>query len=279
MTDPAPDDEGGGRASVDGTALSGVPETLLWTLRNRAEESARTDSAYSDPMAEDLYRRIEHHYGFGKPSQSHPLRALAFDEITRRFLADHPSGTVVALGEGLQTSFWRIGDPMVRWLSVDLPEAIALRERLLPAEPNLEHLACSALDRTWMDRVDPTGGVLLTAEGLLMYFDPADVRSLLADCAVRFPGATLVFDSIPHWFSRMTLKGLKLSDRYKTPPMPFALSVRQARSLADTIPGVRTAIDLLPARGRGIWGNRLARSVLPHFPYRPSITVLEFDGP
>ena len=46
---------------------------------------------------------------------------------------------------------------------------------------------------------------------------------LIRDCAARFPGGQMMFDSIPHWFSRRTLKGLKLSDRYITPPMPFAL--------------------------------------------------------
>jgi O-methyltransferase involved in polyketide biosynthesis len=33
---------------------------------------------------------------------------LAFDREVRRFLAAHPGGTVVALGEGLETQFWRV---------------------------------------------------------------------------------------------------------------------------------------------------------------------------
>jgi O-methyltransferase involved in polyketide biosynthesis len=261
---------------IEVAALSGVPETLLWTLRNRAVESARSDSSYTDPMAEDLFRRIRHGYGFGRPSQSHALRAMAFDDVTRRFLAEHPSGTVVALGEGLQTSFWRIGDDGVRWLSVDVEEAVALRRRLLPAAPNLTPLACSALDRAWMDRVDPADGVLVTAEGLLMYFAPADVRALIADCAARFPGAWMLFDSIPHWFSRRTLKGLRLSRSYTAPPMPFALDVGDALALADEIPGVRRATEVALPPGRGLWGNPLVRALGTRVRRRPSITLLEF---
>lgn len=265
-------------ASAEASNLGGVPETLLWTLRNRAVESARPDSPYRDPMSEDLYRRIRHHYGFGKPSQSHPLRALAFDEVTRRFIAEHPDGTIVALGEGLQTSFWRIGNDRVRWLSVDVPEAIDLRRRLLPAAPNLQHLACSALDRTWMDHVDPGDGVLITAEGLLMYFSPEDARALIGDCAALFGGGRMVFDNIPRWFSRKTLKGLKVSDGYTAPPMPFALDVGDALALADTIPGVRTATDVDLPPGRGLWGNRLARTLGAKLRSRPSITLLEFES-
>lgn len=257
--------------------LTGVPETLLWTLRNRAVESARPDSDYHDPLAERLYQQIRHHYGFGKPSQSHPLRALAFDGIIRTFLAEHPAGTVVALGEGLQTSFWRIGSDDVRWLSVDVPEAIELRQRLLPAAANLEHLACSALDRSWMDTVDPDGGVLVTAEGLLMYFEPDQARGLIAECATRFPGGRMVFDNIPHWLSRKTLRGLELSDHYTAPPMPFALDVGEALALPDTIPGVKTATDVALPAGRGLWGNSAVRRLGARIKRRPSITLVDFE--
>lgn len=117
-----------------------------------------------------------------------------FDAVTRAFLAEHPTGTVVALGEGLQTSYWRIGSDQVRWVSVDVPEAIELRRRLLPAGSNLEHVACSALDRSWMDRIDADRGVLITAEGLLMYFEPDDSRGLIADCARTVPGVRFATD-------------------------------------------------------------------------------------
>jgi hypothetical protein len=33
----------------------------------------------------------------------------------RRFLVEHPEGTVVALGEGLETQFWRVDNGLVRW--------------------------------------------------------------------------------------------------------------------------------------------------------------------
>ena len=38
-------------------------------------------------------------------------------------------------------------------------------------------------------------------------------------------------------------KGLKLSDRYTAPPMPFGLSPDEAVALAGRIPGVRPAHD------------------------------------
>lgn len=270
---------------IDGSTLDGVSATTLWTLHNRASEAKRSDGVIRDPWAVTLFDSIAYDYlKFGKPNQSHALRARAFDAVTADYLADHPKAAVVALAEGLQTSLWRLHRlgvaDQVRWFSVDLPPVMALRERLLPADERIVALAQSALDRSWMDRVDGSDGVFITAEGLLMYLEPDDVLRLIADCAARFPGGRMMFDSIPHWLHRRTMKGMKLSDRYVTPPMPFALSVDEALALPGRIPGVRAARDVRWPRGRGLFNvlfwPPLDRSRL-HRRGRPSMTLLEFE--
>jgi O-methyltransferase involved in polyketide biosynthesis len=137
----------------------------------------------------------------------------------------------------------------------------------------------SALDRAWLDHVDPANGVFISAEGLFMYLEPAEVLSLIADCATRFPGGQLFFDSIPKWFSDRTLKGLRLTDRYTAPPMPFSLSVTEAARLPGQIPGIATVRDLPLPYGRGIWKSRLFRVALD-LPvirdWRPMLTLLSF---
>ncbi|SNT01761.1 class I SAM-dependent methyltransferase [Rhodococcoides kyotonense] len=261
-------------------ALSGVSETSLWTLRNRAIEAKRPDSVLEDPLAIELYDEIDCDWGkFGKLSQSHPLRALAFDHAVWQYLATHRNATVVALGEGLQTSYWRLGRRNVRWLSVDLEPVLRLREQLLPHEDSVVGIAASALDRRWMDQVDPRNGVVITAEGLLMYFDREDALALIADCARRFPGGQLIFDSIPGWFSRKTLNGLKISDRYTVPPMPFGLSYAQAADLVRTIDGVGSVDDIMLPPGRGSWKSSILRQVasVPKVrDFRPVLTRLRF---
>jgi O-methyltransferase involved in polyketide biosynthesis len=194
--------------TTNGERLDGVSATTLWTLRNRAVEARRPDAVIDDPWAIRLYETISYDYDrFGKPSQTHPLRALAIDRAIADFLAGHSNVAVVALGEGLQTSYWRLGSPDVDWLSVDLAPVIELRKALLPTESRITSLAMSALDRAWMDRVDPASDVFISVEGLFMYLDRADVLSLITDCARRFPGGRLFFDSIPRWFSDRTLRG------------------------------------------------------------------------
>ena len=127
----------------------------------------------------------------------HAARVATFDEAVRRFLGSHPAATVVALGEGLETQFWRLDNGQVSWLTVDLPETIELRHRLLPDGPRQSSYRGSALDREWLDGLDAAEPILVTAQGLLPYFQRDHVHGLIAGIAERLPGSVLVFDVVP----------------------------------------------------------------------------------
>ncbi|WP_204080398.1 class I SAM-dependent methyltransferase [Mycobacterium riyadhense] len=264
--------------------LSGVSETALLTLNARAREARRRNPIIDDPMAIALVDAIDFDFAkFGPPRQDFALRALAFDAQVRSYLDEHPTATVVALAEGLQTSFWRLDaalpDGQFRWLTVDLPPIVNVRTRLLPTSPRISVCAQSALDYSWMDSVDPAGGVFITAEGLLMYLQPEQALGLIAECAKRFPGGRLLFDLPPTWFARWSRLGIRTSLRYRIPPMPFSLSVAQAADLVGTVPGVVAAHDLRLPPGRGVLFNA-ALSTVYHMSVfdtlRPCLTLLEF---
>lgn len=206
--------------------LCDVPETMLWTLHNRANEAKRPDARLMDPDCIRIYQSIVYDYerSFGKPDTSHPMRSRIFDDAVIPWMMAHPGGTVVELGAGLETQFQRCDDGKVQWLCVDVPESIAVRERFLTASRRCRHLALSALDHTWMDAVDPAGGVFVTAQGLFMYFDEPEVKRLFTAITERFPGVHIMFDTIPKWFARKTLKGYARTKYYTAPPMPWGVN-------------------------------------------------------
>lgn len=237
--------------------LTGVPETLLWTLYQRAAEARRPDTALRDARAVELVEAIdypfEERFGHGELGQWQALRARCFDLEVTAFMRRHPDGTVVALGEGLETQFWRVDNGRVRWLTVDLPEIVELRRRLLPPEsPRQRMIGGSALERIWLDEVDPAPGLLITAQGLLMYLEPTDVHRLVAAAATRFPGAAMVLDGVPRWFSARTVKG-RMTTRhgYTAPPMPWALDAAEKERLRTLHPGIALR-ELRPPRGHGL---------------------------
>nr|WP_207386619.1 class I SAM-dependent methyltransferase [Protofrankia symbiont of Coriaria ruscifolia] len=246
--------------------LRGVPETLLWTLYHRAIEARRSDTVLDDPMGVKLVDSIDYpfqrHFGRGTlgRAQGQALRARCFDQEIRKFLSERPESTVVALGEGLETQFWRVDNGQVHWLTVDLPETVELRRRLLPAPPRVQALACSALDERWMDEIDEidiSRGVLVTAQGLLMYLQPSEVHRLIAACAQRFPGGALLFDGVPRWFAAGFVRGLGLIGHYPIPPMPWTLDAAERRMIRTGLPNVVDVRELWFPRGRGLFYGHL----------------------
>ncbi|QBD74523.1 class I SAM-dependent methyltransferase [Ktedonosporobacter rubrisoli] len=239
-----------GQVIVD---LTGVPETLLMTLYNRAMEAKQPTGMLRDPLSVDLLKSIKYPFvqRFGKPDLSHVLRAIQFDAQIRKFLALHPSGMVVALGEGLETQFWRIDNGQVHWLTVDLPEVIDLRRRLLPQNNRLQMLACSALDLSWAQHVDFTQDILIVAQGLLMYFEPAEAHKLLDAIAERFPGGEMLFDTIPRW--ARTQRGHRQSRFYRMPAQPWGIDRDQLDEITDMHASIKDMQILPQPQGRGFF--------------------------
>jgi O-methyltransferase involved in polyketide biosynthesis len=205
--------------------LSDIPETMLWSLYNRATEAQLSDGVLNDPDSVRIHAALDYDFfaRFGEPAGSLAVRAAEIDRVLRQWMLRHPNGCVVSLGEGLETQARRVDNGHVRWLSVDLPDAIRLRERFLPPTERFRHLAMSALDPAWMAFVDESDGVFIVAQGLLMYLEPERVQRLFHAIAERFTAADLVFDVVPRWFSRLTLFGLRQTPQYELPPMPWGI--------------------------------------------------------
>lgn len=208
--------------------LTNVPETMLWTLHNRASEAMRSDGIIDDDNAVSIYTSIDYDYekSFGKPEASHAVRSLDFDRAIRDFLRKNPNGTIVNLGEGLETQRFRVADDQATWFSVDLPEAIAIREQFIQPDDRHQHIAFSALDRRWFDFVDKSKAVFISAQGLFMYFTESEVKDLLQDIEATFERWVLMFDTIPIWLSNKTLSegGWAKTNYYVTPKMPWGIN-------------------------------------------------------
>ncbi len=258
--------------------LHGVPETLLWNLYHRAQGARGRKPVLADPKAIEVVDRIDYDFSKfktpGAAGQWQALRVAAFDAEVRRFLERHPAGTVVALGEGLETQFWRVDNGSVRWLTVDLPETLGIRRRLLPNGPRNTSVPASALDARWAEEVDASNGVLITAQGLLMYLQRDEVDTLVSLCAGYFPEGALLFDAVPAWMIARQAAWSQKETAYQPPQWVWGMDAAERARLA-ALPGVRELRDVPPVRGRGfVFGallpamqrNKRMRERLPIFP-------------
>jgi O-methyltransferase involved in polyketide biosynthesis len=68
--------------------------------------------------------------------------------IWSAFLSNHPrSVTIVNLGAGLDTGFYRVDNGFIQWIDVDLPEVIELRKTVIPETDSSRRISGSPLDR------------------------------------------------------------------------------------------------------------------------------------
>jgi O-methyltransferase involved in polyketide biosynthesis len=259
--------------------LSGVPETLLWNLGRRAAAARTGASLLEDPLAIAAAGRLQ--YDFTDTSQGaswHAVRVATFDAAVRRFLNQHPAGTVVALGEGLETQFWRLDNGRMRWLSVDLPAVLDLRRRVLPEDPRQSSHAGSALELGWLGQLDPAEPVLVTAQGLLVYFQRDEVHELIAAIAERLPGSSFVFDVVPGKMLEL-VRRQSGRERDQAVELWSWLFSPEERAVIRKIRGVAGIRDLVPPLAPGVVPlalgavRRLPRRVRYALPVLPVLQV------
>lgn len=170
--------------------------TMLATLYGRALDSRSADPLLGDPTAEQTLRRIDHDFpslGVGpREAISVAMRARLIDARVADFLRAHPECTVLHLGCGLDNRAARVDPPpTARWIDVDYPDVIAVRERLYPGG---EVIGSSVTDPDWPLRVPADRPTLVVAEGLTMYLPQAEGEALLRRLVDRFPSGEMVFD-------------------------------------------------------------------------------------
>ena len=184
--------------------LGAVQETLFIPLAARARETRRTRPVLRDPKAAEILASVDYDtkkYGRGWGGGVTVLRTAIFDCWVSDFLAEHPGGTVVEIGTGLNSRFDRVGNGQVHWIDLDLPDTIELRRRFFSDSGRRAMVAASVLDQDWLPAVrDSPAPYFFVAEGVLAYLEQAP--QVIARIAASFPGALIAFDT----YSQRTLE-------------------------------------------------------------------------
>ncbi len=200
------------RSGMVDPALSGVTETLLIPLYNRAMESQRPDAMMKDEKAVALVKQMSYDFDQVRKIRMFEANKVArimltreIDRYARDFLSRHPEAVVVHIGCGLDSRFERVAerDSRVEWYDLDLPDVIGLRRKFIGDEGERYHLlGCSVLEDAWLEavKVHSQCPFLFLAENVFVYFKEAQVKSLVLRLRDHFPGAELVFDGWTPFF-------------------------------------------------------------------------------
>ena len=216
--------------------LSGVPETMLQTVYARAKES-RGRGAIHDAKAEEIIGRLN--YDFSLADQDTAMhsgviaRTIVLDDLVSKWLAMHPGAVVVNIACGLDTRCYRMAG-CTHWYNLDLPETMAVRERLLPESGDITQIAMSAMD-DWGGRIEEQSSpVLVIIEGLTMYLSEKDVQRIFEVIAGRFTHVTVFVETMnPTMARRFKEKSIEGSHA------KFTWGIQNGQALAALLPDFR----------------------------------------
>ena len=216
------------------TNLTGVPETMLQTVYARAKES-RTRRAVVDEKAEEIIDRLEYDFSLAdKDKAMHNgviARTIVLDRLVGAWLAEHPGAVVVNIACGLDTRCYRMRG-YAHWYNLDLPETIAVRQKLLPESGRISQIAMSAMNDWGREIAETDGQVLVVAEGLSMYLGEEDIRRIFAVIAGRFRRATVMIEAM----NPMVVKHFK-EKSIEGSHAKFTWGVKNGKALADLLTG------------------------------------------
>ena len=121
------------------------------------------------------------------------------------------------------------------WYNLDLPETMAVREKLLPEKnETISQLAMSAMDGWGAKIAETNAPALIIIEGLTMYLAQTDVQQIFRVISGRFQDATVFVETMnPMVVRRFQEKSIAASGAH------FTWGVKDGETLAALLPDFR----------------------------------------
>ena len=216
--------------------LSGVPETMLQTVYARAKESSGR-GAIHDAKAKELIEKLD--YDFTLADKDTAMRSgviartIVLDKLTKSWLATHSGAVVVNIACGLDTRCYRMSG-YAHWYNLDLPETMAVREKLLPESGTISQIAMSAMEDWGSEISEQNVPVLIVIEGLTMYLSERNIQRIFTVISSRFSNATVFVETMnPTIVRHFKEKSIDASNA------KFNWGIKNGKALAELLPDFR----------------------------------------
>lgn len=207
-----------------------VQETLLVPLYGRKLCTEQFPELYSDPYAAKLIEHLDYDFShLDKKSKSFFYRFGALEAAMRQldikweiddYLENHPEATIVNMGCGLDRTGEDYNDGRRNIYNIDMPDIIAAREELMPAEPGVVNVPANLTDESWIEKIkadtDVSKGTILFGAGVFYYLTKEQAGMIINRIGEAFPGARVVFDIVGktgrNLMMKTTLKNYGIDD-------------------------------------------------------------------
>ncbi|MCW9706847.1 class I SAM-dependent methyltransferase [Fodinibius salsisoli] len=231
--------------------LEGISETLLIPLMGRALATKSRDGVLSDEKSLEIFESLN--YDFDKFNDAHSRRSMMrttirtaiIDRVVQNHLADHPEGTVVEIGCGLNSRFERLRPANIKWFDLDVPQVHKVWKQHFEETDRRAFLPFSAFDEQWITEAKKggEGPFLFISEASVIYFPKQKVRQLFQLLGTHFPGSYYLFDTAqPDFIESLT----KNEDALKFCNAQIKWSINDVEELKEWVPTIEilNTIDL-----------------------------------
>ena len=187
--------------------LTGSAETMLQSFYARAQYSKSKNTKFYDAKAVELVDKIDYDFSLANKDSTMGkgviARSIVFDELVKSFISSNPDCTVVNIGCGLDTRFYRMDNGLLTWYNLDLPETIDVRNQIFQEEGRVSTIGISVLDPEWPKEVKVRGKMLFIIEGLSMYLTAEENKKMLRIIKDNFDNAYVLMECLAKmWVKR-----------------------------------------------------------------------------
>jgi len=191
--------------------LGDIQKTLFMPVWARAVETTKKYPFLVDRTALEIIDTVD--FDFSQMTNNLEeisqiawiARCKRFDMIVNKFITDHPKGTIVNIGCGLDTSYERVNGSSIQWYDLDLPDVIELKRIFQKETAGRKFISCSFIDTKWFEGIVTNDIVLFISTGVFVYFEESEIRDFLIKVADRFDDCEMFFDVTSH-------KGLEIAN-------------------------------------------------------------------
>jgi O-methyltransferase involved in polyketide biosynthesis len=120
------------------------------------------------------------------------------------------------------------------WYNLDLPETMAVREKLLPESGTISQITMSAMEDWGSEISEQNVPVLIVIEGLTMYLSERNIQRIFTVISSRFSNATVFVETMnPTIVRHFKEKSIDASNA------KFNWGIKNGKTLAELLPDFR----------------------------------------
>lgn len=179
-------------------SLSPIEKTMFLPLWGRVKETQKPNGIIKDFKSVEIAQKLNLDFSTFEQEQN-PVSQLAWvaraynvDAELHEILKENADTTVINIGCGMDTSYFRLSKPEVKWFDIDLPAVIQTKRKIISEEKNYKLIPGSVLGKDVFRNIPDSGRIVIIAVGLLYYFTEDEVKTILSNIAEHFHDVTLV---------------------------------------------------------------------------------------